>query len=89
MPSGWGEEDARGTWYANQDFMLKNLTVKAGSRLPDGWQVIQNVKYLREAYGADCVIRKTPQQLRAEMAAPEVAIPQAPPAVLRDMRKKL
>lgn len=68
MPSGWGEEDASGSWYATRDFTLKTLTVRAGSRLPDGWQIIQNVKYLQQMYGKDCVVRKTQQAILAEMS---------------------
>ena len=71
MPSGWGEEDASGSWYATRDFTLKNLTVPAGGRLPEGWQIIQNIKLLQQTYGPECVIRKTQQQLLAEMARSE------------------
>jgi len=71
MPSGWGEEDAGGSWYATRDFTLKNLTVPAGGRLPDGWQVIQNIKLLQQTYGKDCVARKTQQQILAEIARVE------------------
>ena len=63
MASGWGEEDAKGGWYAAQDFNLKNLQVRAGARLPDGWQVVQNVKYLQQMFGKECVVRKSSSRL--------------------------
>ena len=74
MASGWGEEDAKGGWYAAQDFNLKTLRIRAGARLPDGWQVVQNVKYLQQMFGKDCVTRKSQADLSDEIGStPELS----------------
>lgn len=53
--SGWGLEDAKGSWYAMQSFNMRNLQVQKGEPLPSAWQVPQNVTYLKEQYGPNCV----------------------------------
>ena len=68
MASGWGEQSTKGDWYAVQNFDLRNLRIQAGGKLPPAWQVPQNVKYLQQQYGEDCVVRKTPGEIKAELS---------------------
>lgn len=59
MVSGWGEDGARGDWYANQDFNFKNLQVHKGDKLPSAWQIPQNTSYLKDTYGENCIKYKS------------------------------
>jgi hypothetical protein len=54
--SGWGaENNAKGDWYAAQDFNFRNLRVHKGEKLPSAWQIPQNVSYLKQTYGEGCI----------------------------------
>lgn len=53
--SGWGSDDAKGSWYAMRSFNMRNLQVQKGEPLPSAWQVPQNVSYLKKQYGPNCV----------------------------------
>jgi hypothetical protein len=85
MGSGWGHEDAVGDWYATRDFNLKTLTVRAGGKLPEGWQIIQNIKYLQNLFGKDCVVRKSSRELLAEMGASGGEMKRSPGRPRRDV----
>lgn len=67
--SGWGEAGARGDWYANQNFCLRNLVVQKGEKLPPAWQVVQNARYLQTTYGERCITYKS----QAKVGAPRRA----------------
>ncbi len=74
MPSGWGEDDAKGDWYANREFDFKNLQVAKGAKLPPAWQVPQNRKYLMEHYGKDCIVKKEGAAKRGAKAKAEFVV---------------
>ena len=68
MPSGWGEQDAKGGWDVTGDLDLKNLQASAGDRLSATWTHPANRKYLEEHYGKDCIVFKSPADVKAEHA---------------------
>jgi hypothetical protein len=77
MSSGWGDDFARSNWYANRDFNFRTLVCRKGEKLPSAWQDPSNVRYLKEQYGEGCIVRKTDEQIRAEMGQEPVNTPES------------
>ncbi len=48
-------------------FDMRNLQVQKGEALPSAWQVPQNVNYLKEHYGPDCVKYLSPAIRRKQL----------------------
>jgi len=67
MGSGWGESSSRGDWYATVDFNFRNLVIRAEEKLPPAWQRSENVKYLKQNYGEDCVVRRDESVVGSEL----------------------
>lgn len=67
--SGWGTSDAKGAWHAMRAFNTRNLQVQKGEPLPSAWQVPQNVNYLKEHYGPDCVKFLSPATRGKQLAS--------------------
>lgn len=80
MASGFGQDDARGTWVANRDFDFRNLKAQKGEKLPPAWQVTENRNYLKKTYGEDCIVFRVPAELvtgRAKAASRGKAVAKA------------
>lgn len=94
--SGWGEDDARGNWHANQDFDLRNLKVQNGEKLPPAWQLSQNIKYLQETFGKTCItyaplktrIKKVPKSAQQKVSEGEWMSLQRDPALSASGKRK-
>ena len=48
--------EARVEYFAGRDFNEPRLTVPKGAPLPDKWQMVTHVRWLRQKYGEDAVV---------------------------------